>query len=41
MKKSNKKSNGVLSLVIMVLGFAIGVLIGRGLEFSDDEDDLF
>lgn len=38
MKKS--KGNGALSFVIMVLGFALGLLIGRGLEFYDRGDDL-
>ncbi len=35
--KSCKKNNGWVSLVIMVVGFAIGVLIGRGLDWGEDE----
>lgn len=36
MKKSRKSA---LWFVIMIIGFAIGLIIGRGIEFSDDDDD--
>lgn len=38
MAKSKKKKNGMASLLIMVVGFAIGVLLGRGLEFDGDDE---
>lgn len=34
----SKKKNGMVSLLIMVVGFAIGVLLGRGLEFDEDDE---
>lgn len=37
--KSKKKSGGIASLLIMIIGFAIGILIGRWLEFDDFDDD--
>lgn len=36
MKKSRKSA---LWFVIMVIGFAVGMLIGRGIDISDGEDD--
>lgn len=36
-----KKRKSALWFVIMIFGFAIGLLIGRGIEFSDDDDDDF
>lgn len=36
-----KKRKSALWFVIMIIGFAIGLLIGRGIEFSDDDDDDF
>lgn len=36
-----KKKKSALWFVIMIIGFAIGLLIGRGIEFSDDDDDDF
>ena len=38
MARSNKKRHGKASFIIMVIGFAIGLLIGRGLEWDNDED---
>lgn len=40
MAKSKKKGSGALAFVIMVIGFALGVLLGRGLEFYDRDEDL-
>lgn len=41
MKKS--RGNGVVTFILMVLGFALGLIIGRGLDidfnFDDDDDD--
>lgn len=39
MKKSKKNEGGALALVIMVIGFAIGFVFGRGLEFYDRDED--
>lgn len=39
MARSKKKKNGMASLIIMVVGFAIGVLLGRGLEFDFEDDE--
>ena len=35
------KKHGIAPLIVMIIGFVIGVLIGRGLEwdFDGDEDD--
>lgn len=40
---SKAKKKGIAPLIIMVVGFVVGILIGRGLEVNceDDEDDLF
>ena len=36
-----KKKKSALWFVIMIIGFAIGLIIGRGIEFPDDDDDDF
>lgn len=38
MARSTKKRHSKTSFIIMVIGFAIGLLIGRGLEWDNDED---
>lgn len=43
MKKSRKGHGGLFSLFVILIGFAIGLVIGRGFEFDcfdcDDEDE--
>lgn len=39
MARSKKKKNGMATLLIMVVGFAVGVLLGRGLEFDFEDDE--
>lgn len=39
MARSTKKHHSKASFIIMVIGFAIGLLIGRGLEWGDEDDD--
>ena len=39
MCKSCKKSKGILAFAVMIVGFIIGLFIGRGLEWDNDEDD--
>lgn len=36
-----EKKHGNVPLIVLIIGFVIGVLIGRGLEwdFDGDEDD--
>lgn len=36
MSKSGKKGG---AFIVMVIGFVIGLIIGRGLEFDHDDDD--
>lgn len=38
MARSTKKRHGKASFIIMVIGFSIGLLIGRGLEWNDEDD---
>lgn len=40
MAKSKKKGNGAVALIIMVIGFAVGFIFGRGLEFYDRDEAL-
>lgn len=39
MGNSKKNNGGALALVIMVIGFAVGFIFGRGLEFYDRDED--
>lgn len=38
MAKSKKRKSGAASLIVMIVGFAVGILIGRGLEFDNDDE---
>lgn len=44
---SKSKNSGASSIIVVLVGFLIGLIIGRGFEFNcyddedDDEDELF
>lgn len=36
---SKSKKSGIAPLIVMAAGFLIGMVIGRGIEFKNDDDD--
>ncbi len=45
MKKTGKEHGGLFSFFVILIGFAIGLVIGRGFEFDcccdcDDDEDI-
>ncbi len=36
---SKSKKSGIAPLIVMLVGFLIGMVLGRGIEFNSDDDD--